>query len=598
MSAVLTPARSGARRFDPIMLEVIRSLLVAIMDECEINLSRTAFSPIIYEVKDYCIGLLDSDCRTIAQSRGSVPTFMADLGDSVQDGIDLWGKDGFAPGDVLLMNYSDVCGQHLNNVVVYLPVFLHDKLIGFMASRAHWSDVGGKNAGSWSTDSTEIFQEGLQMRSLKVYKKGKPDPEILRVIRHNIRMPEMSLGDMEAQIAACELGRQRYVALIEKYGWDLVNQCIQAMWDQCEALAREQIRAMPDGRYTAESFLDDDGVKADNTLPIRISVIVKDDTLTVDYSELAPQTPGPMNAGRSAGISAAKVAMKSALIPLVPANEGTFRPLQVILPQGTLMSAVDNAAMSLWTVTIKTIVDTILRAFADAIPDRIPAAHHGAMGAFMFAGRNPDTGKRFSTVDSVLGGWGAHPAADGFSPLTTVTHGDTRQVPSEVEETFWPLMIERYEWRTDSGGIGEYRGGLGLCKAYRMPVPGRLTVAFERSKCAPWGLFGGGPGQVGCARVRRPGQTNWTVYQKVTALEVEAGTEVELLSAGGGGRGHAYDRDPLRVLDDVRQGYVSVAAAAADYGVILDSTHRQIDQPATLALRAQMRIAAQQKAVA
>ena len=179
-----------------------------------------------------------------------------------------------------------------------------------------------------------------------------------------------------------------------------------------------------------------------------------------------------------------------------------------------------------------------------------------------------------------------------------MTHGDTRQVPSEVEETFWPLMIERYEWRTDSGGIGEYRGGLGLCKAYRMPVPGRLTVAFERSKCAPWGLFGGGPGQVGCARVRRPGQTNWTVYQKVTALEVEAGTEVELLSAGGGGRGHAYDRDPLRVLDDVRQGYVSVAAAAADYGVILDSTHRQIDQPATLALRAQMRIAAQQKAVA
>ena len=284
------PARA---KFDPIMLEVVRSLLIAIMDECEINLSRTAFSPIIYEVKDYCIGLLDKNCRTIAQSRGSVPTFMSDLGDSVKDGIEIYGEDGFEPGDVLLMNFSDVCGQHLNNVVVYMPVFLGKELIGFMASRAHWSDVGGKNPGSWCTDSTEIFQEGLQLRSLKVYKRGKPDPEILRVIRHNIRMPEMSMGDMEAQIAACELGRQRYVALIEKYGWTQVDDCINHMWDQCEALARQQIRAMPDGTYSAESFLDDDGVTPDKIIPIKISVIVKGDSLTVDYSQLAPQTPGP-----------------------------------------------------------------------------------------------------------------------------------------------------------------------------------------------------------------------------------------------------------------------------------------------------------------
>lgn len=590
VEAVAAKPSVAKAKFDPIMLEVIRSLLVAMMDECEINLSRTAFSPIIYEVKDYCIGLLDKECRTIAQSRGSVPTFMADLGHSVRDGLEIYGENGFQPGDVLLMNFSDICGQHLNNMVVYVPIFLKEKLIGFMASRAHWSDVGGKNPGSWCSDSTEIFQEGIQFRSLKVYKGGKPDPEILRVIKHNVRFPDMSLGDMEAQIAACETGRQRFVALIEKYGWDVVNDCIHAMWAQCDALARAQIRAMPDGVFVGESFLDDDGVTRDKTIPIRISVIVKGDTLTIDYSEMAPQTPGPMNCGFSAGISAAKVAMKSALVPDVAANDGTFRALNVILPPGTLLSAVDNAAMSLWSVTIKTIVDTILRAMSKALPERIPAAHHGAMGAFMFAGRNPDTGQRFSTVDSVLGGWGAQPNDDGFSPLKTVTHGDTRQVPCEVEETFWPLHIKRYEWRADSAGPGKFRGGLGLCKAYTMLVNMKITVAFERSKCAPWGLFGGGNAQAGSARIKRPGETEWTVYQKVTGLGVEAGTEVELLSAGGGGRGHPFERDLGRVLNDVLQGYVTFEGARRDYGVAIDPVTMTIDESQTTLLRESMRV--------
>src|SRR5579872_2033343 len=201
-------------KFDPIMLEVIRTLLIATMDECEINLSRTAFSPIIYEVKDYCIGLLDREGRTIAQSRGSVPTFCADLGDPVRDGIEIYGIEGIEPGDVLLMNYSEICGQHLNNLVVYVPVHWQGKLVGFVASRAHWTDVGGRVAGSVCTDTTEIFQEGLQIRTVKVYKRGKPDAEILRMIQHNVRYPDQCFGDMEAQIAACELGRQRYVAMI------------------------------------------------------------------------------------------------------------------------------------------------------------------------------------------------------------------------------------------------------------------------------------------------------------------------------------------------------------------------------------------------
>jgi len=583
------PQQSTVAKFDPIMLEVIRSLLVAIMDEAEINLSRTAFSPIVYEVKDYCIGLLDKTGRTIAQSRGSVPTFMADLGDPVADGLEIYGPDGIHPGDVLIMNYSDVCGQHLNNIVIYVPIHHEDKLIGFVASRAHWTDVGGKISGSVCTDSTEIFQEGIQLRTLKVYKRGEPDPEIMRVIRHNVRYPDQCFGDMEAQIAACELGRRRYLALVQKYGIGLVQECIQAIWDQCEAIARERIRSLPDGTYVGESFLDSDGVDMDKTLPLKITVIVDGDSIVVDYSELAPQTPGPMNAGYSGGVSAAKVAIKSALMPSLAPNDGTFRPIKVVLPPGTIMSAQNNAAMSLWTVTIKTIVDTILQAISKAAPHLVPGAHHGAMGVFIFAGTDPATGQRYSTVDSTLGGWGGQPDSDGFSPLKTVTHGDTRQVPVEVEETFWPLLVERYVWRPDSGGPGRFRGGLGLCKVYKFEHGTRATLAFERSKCPPWGLFGGGPGHVGTTFVRQPGDNEGTRYQKTTGLWIKPAGELELLSGGGGGYGAPEDRDIERVVEDVRLGYVTAEGARRDYGVAISSDSLELDLRMTDQLRSQMR---------
>ena len=583
------PQRAANGKFDPIMLEVIRSLLIAIMDESEINLSRTAFSPIVYEVKDYCIGLLDKTGRTIAQSRGSVPTFMADLGDSVADGLEIYGPDGIHPGDVLIMNYSDVCGQHLNNIVIYVPIHHDGELIGFVASRAHWTDVGGKISGSVCTNSTEIFQEGVQLRTLKVYKRGEPDPEIMRVIRHNVRYPDQCFGDMEAQIAACELGRRRYLALVQKYGLALVQECIQAIWDQCEAIARERIRSLPDGIYVGESFLDSDGVDMDKTLPLRIKVIVKGDSITVDYSELAPQTPGPMNAGYSAGVSAAKVAIKSALMPGLAPNDGTFRPISVVLPPGTIMSAQNNAAMSLWTVTIKTIVDTILQAISKAAPHLVPGAHHGAMGVFIFAGVDPTTGQRYSTVDSTLGGWGGQPDSDGFSPLKTVTHGDTRQVPVEVEETFWPVLVDRYVWRPDSGGPGKFKGGLGLCKAYTFEHGTRATLAFERSKCPPWGLFGGGPGHVGTSLVRQPGDNDWTRYQKATGLPIKPGGQLELLSGGGGGYGPPEDRDIERVIEDVRLGYVTVEGARNDYGVAFQGESLEVDRATTDRLRDEMR---------
>lgn len=573
---------------DPVTLEIVRNLLIAVLDEGEINLSRTAFSPIIYEVKDYCVGLLDREARTIAQSRGGIPTFMADLGEPVRDGIEIYGRDGMHPGDVLITNYSAICGQHLNNIVLYVPIHWKGELVAFAATRAHWTDIGGRVSGSFSTDTTEIFQEGLQVRSVKVYKQGKPDEEILRIIRHNIRYPELSFGDMAAQVAACELIARRFGDLARKYGWETIEACIHRIWDQSEAMVRQQISALPKGRFEAESFLDDDGINPDHTLPIKVAVTVRDDELEFDFTGTAEQTRGPMNSGRSGGMAAARVAFKSAVAPNLPPNDGAFRPLKVVLPEGTMISAIDNAAMAHWNLALKTVIDTIYLALSQVMPDRVPAAHHAAQGLYTFFGRDA-AGYRFSTLDTTLGGWGARPDADGFSPLKTTTHGDTRNIPIEVEETFYPLQVERYEWRPDSGGAGEFRGGLGLRKVYRTTQDCSLVTAFERTKCPPWGLFGGKAAQIGGAYVRQPGETEARGYRKVTALPLRAGAEVEFLSAGGGGRGLPTKRSIDRVLEDLRQGYVTVEGARRDYGVVIDPHTFTVDTGATTALRNKLR---------
>ncbi|HWU61728.1 MAG TPA: hydantoinase B/oxoprolinase family protein [Ensifer sp.] len=589
MSIVETRTLNEATRFDPIMISIVRSLLVAIMDECEINLSRTALSPLIYEGKDYCIGLLNRDADTIVQSRGSVPTFMSDLGVPVRDALDIYGEDGIHPGDVFMMNYAEICGQHLNNMVLYAPVHYEGKLVGFMATRAHWTDVGGKTPGSVSTNATEIFQEGIQFRTVKIYKRGERCEEILRMLRHNTRYPDLVIGDMEAQIAAVELGVRRYLALIEKYSWDVIEYCITDLWQRSEQLARARVRAIPNGRYTAEAFLDDDGIDPDTIIPLKVTVIIEDDTFTVDYSDFPPQTKGPMNSGGNVAESIARVAFKSAICPEGPATEGTFRPVKVIIPDRTLLSARDNAPMSLWTVSIKTIVDMIYKALSQAMPDAVPAAHHGSMGVYSFSGYNPKTGREFSTADTVLGGWGARPNGDGFSPLKTVTHGDTKQVSAEVEEVLFPLVIESHEWLPDSAGPGEYRGGLGLKKIYRLPLGARFVGAFERAKCPPWGLFGGGSAVPGKIMVQQPGETSWTRFQKVTALEIKPGGRVALYSGGGGGRGYAFNRPVEKVREDVRLGYVTAEGAERDYGVSLSGSDLIVDEAKTSRLRDEMR---------
>lgn len=580
--------RTGAR-VDPVTLEIVRNSLVAIVDEMETNVARTAYSPNVYEVKDFCAGLLDPQGYLIAQARGGLPIFLADLGVVIEDAIRIYGEDGIEPGDVLLTNDPDVCGQHLMNTVLFTPIFHEGRIIAFAAVRAHWTDIGGRSAGGWVTDTTEIFQEGLQIPTIKVYKRGEPDDELLRMIAKNIRLPTESFGDMRAQLAACRLAETRFTYLLNKYGVDQVQACIEEGWNQTEQLTRQEIGKIPDGVYEAESFLDNDGVDLDKSVHVKVKVVIEGDEMTVDFSEVAEQVRGSINSGRSGGIACARVALKCLATPLLPADEGAFRPLKVVLPEGKFISARRPAPMSLWSPPLATVIDTILLAMAKAMPDRIPAAHRGDVGGYLLAGRNPERDNRlYVHLDSAIGGWGGRPWEDGPCGMKSFVHGDTYSIAIEAEETFFPVIVDRYALRPDSGGAGRWRGGLGNVKMYHAPYGTYFCISFDRSQCLPWGLHGGKPG-MGNTAVLHKASGESIVVQKVTDLLVEPGDELHLLLGGGGGWGHPLDREPERVRLDVRRGYVSLETARADYGVVLDPDTLAVDVEATERLRARMR---------
>jgi N-methylhydantoinase B len=544
----------------PITVEVVRNAIVAYADEMANALSKAAYNMMIYEVRDYCCGLIDTQARMISQNRGGLPIFLADLGVAVADGIARYGLSGFAPGDVIVMNQGEVCGQHLNNVVVYSPCFHAGELVGFAANRAHWVDIGGVRQGFGSYGSSDIYAEGLQMRSLKIYEAGKRNETLWQIIRDNVRYPEAALGDLRAQIASCQLGARRYGELIARYGRDTVEGCIATVWDQAEAAARAVIEKIPDGTYTAESFLDNDGRNLDQPLRIKVSVHVRGSQMTVDYSEMNPQVPGPLNSGRSGGIAGARVAFKALTSPDLDVNEGCFRPLDVVLPEGTMLSAKPPAALGLWSIALPTVIDTILKALAPAVPHLIPAAHKGDMGGCSFFGFRPD-GSRFLLMNIFGGGWGGRPNEDGESASVSVCQGDVRNTPVELQEIKYPVLIETHALRGNSGGAGQYRGGLGVELTYRLLQSCRANINLDRTRDPPWGLHGGKPGAVNECYIQRADGSR-TAVQKATEIAIAADDRVTFLTAGGGGYGDPRGRDPAAVVRDLEAGFISAEKKA------------------------------------
>lgn len=566
----------NALQADPITIEVVRNAIVAYADEMAEALCKSAYNMMIYEVRDYCCGLVDLQGRMVSQNRGGLPIFLADLGVAVEDGIKKYGLDGFEEGDVLVMNHGHICGQHLNNVVVYAPAFNNGQLVGFAANRAHWVDIGGSRQGFGSNATTDIFSEGIQMRSLKIYKAGELNDTLYQIIGDNIRYPEASLGDLRAQIASCQIGVKRYGELVGRYGRDVVEHCVDRIWDHTDQAVRSVIERIPDGTYEAESFLDNDGRNMGVPLRIKVKVIIAGARMTVDFSEMHPQVNSPLNSGRSGGIAAARVAFKALTSPDLDVNEGCFRSLEVELPEGTILSARPPAALGQWSIALPTVIDTILKALAPAVPDLIPAAHKGDMGGCSFFGFHED-GSRFLLMNIFGGGWGGRPNGDGASSAVSVCQGDVRNTPVELQEIKYPFIIEEHALRPDSGGAGEYRGGLGVSLTYRCLRDCRGNINFDRTVTPPWGLHGGLSGAVSLAVIHRADGTVEQV-QKATDVQFRVGDRITYLTAGGGGYGNPLARDRDQLTRDVRTGLVSTEAAAADYGYT--------DAPARIAVNA------------
>ena len=560
------------RAVDPITLEVIRHSVVSIADQIDANMTRTAFSPYIYEYKDYAVGLTGPDGQLIAQSTGGMPVFVADsVGMAVRDGLAIFGSDNFHPGDVVVCNHAAVQGQHLNNTVMYTPIFAGEpaQLIGFFAINAHWFDIGGAAIGSISKKSTDIFMEGLQLRSIKLWSKGERCEDIYRIIESNTRFPEELMGDIEAQLGGCLLGRDHTAALANKYGVATYVQALATILDQSEAASRAKVRAIPDGSYEASSFLDDDGL-GEVPIPIRVRVIVAGDELTVDYSDIAPQVAGAINSGRfGGGLTTARVAFKYLIATGEPANEGTFRPLKMILPDGKLISAAPTAAMGNYSFPFPTIIDTFIKALESAMPDAVTGAHFGSFSSLRLIGKRAN-GAPFQCYDSGHGGWGACSTHDGAGPFRTMAHGDTRIIPVELQESMYPCRLEEFALREDSAGAGKFRGGLGFRKCYRILAPCGLSVNYERIACPPWGVLGGGTAQSGRVRIFRGGAGEPEVIYKSEDYPLAAGDVVVIETGGGGGYGDPRERDIEAIKRDVQRGYVTPAAAQRDYGVTVD----------------------------
>jgi N-methylhydantoinase B len=552
---------------DPITVEVIRRRLVAIADEVDVNITRTAFSPYIYEYKDYAVGIVDAGGDLICQCTAGMPVFVADvMRAAVHDGLKLYGADAFLEGDVVITNYAGTIGQHLNNVTMYTPIYAPQspQLIGFMVVVMHWIDVGGRDVGSLSKFATDIFQEGIQFRTVKLRSRGEPVREIYRMIEHNTRFPVEMMGDINSQIGGCLMGRDSVAELVGRYGLETFRAALDTIWNQSEAESRAAIAAIPDGTYRAEATLDNDGLHP-GVLPCKVTVIVAGDEMTIDLSELPKEVEAPMNSGRSGGgETVSRLAFRYLLLPEGDANEGTFRPLKLVLPEGTIVSAKPTAAMGAYNAALPMLIDLVIRALGDAVPDRVAAGHYGTFSTLSYAGRHPDTGALWQCYDSGFGGWGALADMDGPGPFRTMCHGDTRLIPIETHEASYPFMVESFSLRADSGGPGTFRGGLGLERRYVMLAPCRISTRFERTVSPAWGMHGGGDGLPGDVLIERADGTAQVALKE--ALMLAAGDRVRIRTGGGGGYGDPRQRDRDSVRADLMRGYVSQQAASEVYG--------------------------------
>ncbi len=569
---------------DPITTEIIRNAFISIASDMNATLIRSAFTPVIYEGKDCSVALIDEHGEVLGQSLG-LPLFLGNLEICVKLMAERYGWDYFKDGDVFYMNDSYMTGTHLNDSTIITPIFWQGRRVGFAASRAHWLDVGAKDPGT-PVDSHEIYQEGVRWGPTRLYENGKPREDVIELLRLNSRFGDATVGDMNAQIAAGRTGEIRLRALFDRFGAETIAAARDEIFKQTEERERAAVRALPDGNYAAEGYLDNDGL-GNGPLLVKLAINVEGDSMTLDLAGSAEQALGPVNCGFTQTVAAARVAYKLLICSDVSPNGGSFRPLDVKAPPRSIFSAELPAACGWYFSSLGLLIDLVIKALAPALPDKAAGAHYGDSMVITVAGNDPRNNNDFYLmIEPTTGGWGAYDGGDGESSLINNVNGSFKDIPTEIFETKYPLRLLSYGIRKDSGGVGKFRGGNGTYRKYLVETDADFFLWFERSVTTAWGLFGGDNGAGPNVIVERPdGGTD--EYLKVNGVKLTKGTVITSLTGGGGGYGNVLERDPNAVLRDVEDGYVSIEHARKAYGVIV-SEALQIDSAATAARRDEM----------
>ena len=552
---------------DSIGVEVIRAALNAAAERMRITMIKTAYNHIISESLDFGCAIFDPDVQMIAQGIG-LPVFQGHLGFPIEATIRDRGRAAFREGDIFIHNDPyEGNGNHLNDVAMTAPVFVDGQLTGFVAVKAHWSDVGGPVPSSMQVGSREFRQEGLRFTSVRLYERGQLNEEVMRIIRANIRTESGTLKDIQAMVAVCRAGEAYFKEILGKYGRDTVLEATRVFLEQSERRTRAALSAIPAGVYTAEGHFDNDGITLDTPVRVAMAIEVGEGAMTVDFTGTDAQVVGPFNCGDAITVSACRLLIKCLTTPHDPVDEGCFRPLTVVIPKRSVLAVEEPAPTARYYVPINLLIELGLRALAPAMRAQIPAGAYGDQMPTIAFGTHPETGKLFIQGDLNAGGTGGRPTFDGESAMIILGGSTARNNPVEVVESRIPSMrVLAYRLRQDSGGAGTYRGGLGVERVYELQAPAFITFSLERKATPPWGLWGGQEGAVNGVEIVSPDGSVRHI-RKATQHPIDAGERVTIMTGGGGGWGPPSGRDLESVRRDVREGYVSAEAARRDYGV-------------------------------
>jgi len=573
---------------DPITLEVVCEGLIAIVREMRATVIRASYSPVIWDMDDFSCALFDPLGQMIAQSEDH-PGHVLPMPWSVRCAMEDFEGD-LRPGDVILLNDSYRGGTHLNDVTMLYPLFDGDELIIFPAVRAHWSDVGGGAPGSYSGLNTNIYQEGVRIPPIKIVEEGRLNRAAMALLLNNMRLPEDRRGDFNASLGACRIAESRIRRLLAKYGRKTVLDCITLNLDRSERRLRARIATLPRGEYVYEDYLEFYQEGGFDPVLMRLTLTIAGDEIVADFAGSSPQVPGVVNSTLATTGAGVLVAVKAVLDPEGPINHGTFRPIRLLAPEASIVDVKLDAPAGAHGEVRKRAVSVMLGALAQVVPALVSGDLCGTSFPNAMGGRDGRRQRDYVYYEAPAGGNGAFLEGDGASAWGNIDFGNVRTIQSaEALESGMPLHVERSELRCDSGGEGTMRGGLGLRRELRLlEGESRYSVLSDRAVLPPFGVAGAGPAAPVKVSLRRDGtEVNFATPGKVTGVAIGAGDIVVMQSAGGGGYGDPLAREPDRVRDDVRAGYVSRERARLGYGVLLTS-NGEVDIPATQAERARL----------